>query len=96
MTTETSPIAAAPESDNGIKETLTRDIKGIIGKADYMIRDAGNMVAEELSATRRAIAENACAATTATHAYVRAHPWKIIGIAAVAAGVIGAVISSRR
>ncbi len=92
MTTELSTIPGTTES---LKETLTRDLKGIVGKADHLLKDAGHTVADEFSATRHAIAENACAATTATDAYVRANPWKIIGIAAATGAFIGALISRR-
>jgi len=92
MTTDISTIPGTTENS---KETLTREFKGILGKADHLLKDAGHSVAEELSATRHAIAENACGAANATDAYVRANPWKIVGIAAAAGAFIGALISRR-
>jgi len=92
MTTE---IIATPGSTESTKETLVRDIKGIVGKADHLLKDAGHTVAEEFSATRHAISEKACGAATATHDYVRSNPWKIVGIAAAAGVFIGALISRR-
>ncbi|MBU1363148.1 MAG: DUF883 family protein [Gammaproteobacteria bacterium] len=92
MKTEQSTV---PGSTEGLKETLARDLKGIVGKADHLLKDAGHTVAEEYSATRHAIAQNACGAANATDAYVRANPWKIIGIAAAAGAFIGALISRR-
>jgi ElaB/YqjD/DUF883 family membrane-anchored ribosome-binding protein len=93
MSTET---IATPVSAESLKEGLVRDIKGIVGKADHLLKDAGHSVAEEFSATRHAISEKACDAASATHEYVRSNPWKIVGIAAAAGVFIGALISSRR
>lgn len=92
MTTEITTGTGPSESP---KESLVRDLKGIVGKADHLLKDAGHTVAEEFSATRHAMSEKACGAATATHEYVRANPWKIVGIAAAAGVFIGALISRR-
>lgn len=92
MTTENITTAAPTESS---RDTLARDFKGIVGKADHLLKDAGHTVSEELSATRHAISEKACSAATATHEYVRGNPWKIVGIAAAVGVFIGALISRR-
>lgn len=92
MTTDTITTAGPTEST---KDTLVRDIKGIVGKADHLLKDAGHTVSEELSATRHAISEKACGAANATDAYVHANPWKIVGIAATVGAFIGALISRR-
>lgn len=88
-------ITTTPGSTESSKDSLVRDLKGIVGKADHLLKDAGHTVAEEFSATRHAMSEKACGAATATHEYVRANPWKIVGIAAAAGVVIGALISRR-
>ncbi|MBS1138646.1 MAG: Protein of unknown function ElaB [Proteobacteria bacterium] len=88
-------ITTTPGSTESSKDSLVRDLKGIVGKADHLLKDAGHTVAEEFSATRHAMSEKACGAATATHEYVRANPWKIIGIAAAAGAFIGALISRR-
>jgi len=90
MTTENTN---SPVPTEGTKERLVQDLKGIVGKADHLLTDAGHTVAEEFSATRQAVTEKACGAADATQDYVRANPWKVVGIAAAAGLVIGALIS---
>ena len=92
MTTETITTAGPTEST---KDMLVRDIKGIVGKADHLLKDAGHTVSAELSATRHAISDKACSAANATDAYVHSNPWKIVGIAAAVGVFIGALISRR-
>lgn len=92
MTTEISNIQGTTEAP---KETLRQDFKAALNKADHLLKDVGHTVAEEFAATRSAMTENACGAASATDAYVRANPWKIVGIAAAAGALIGAVISRR-
>lgn len=92
MTTEitTIPGPVAPP-----KESLVRDLKGIAGKADQLLKDAGQSFAEELSATRQMLGEKACSAGNFTQGYVRENPWKVAGAAAAVCVVIGALISRR-
>jgi ElaB/YqjD/DUF883 family membrane-anchored ribosome-binding protein len=92
MNIEITPI---PGSSESLKETLTRDLKGILGKADHLLKDASHTVGEELSATRHVIAEKACTAANATHEYVRGNPWKVAGVAAAIGVFIGTLISRR-
>jgi ElaB/YqjD/DUF883 family membrane-anchored ribosome-binding protein len=92
MTTE---IITTPGQTESTKDMLVRDIKGIVGKADHLLKDAGQTVSDELSATRHAISEKACGAANATHEYVRSNPWKIVGVAAALGVFIGALISRR-
>jgi ElaB/YqjD/DUF883 family membrane-anchored ribosome-binding protein len=92
MSTE---ITTSPEPTESTKDAFVRDLKGIVGKADHLLKDARHSAAEELSATGQAISETACSAANATHAYVRSNPWKIVGMAAAAGVFIGALISRR-
>ncbi|WP_310491767.1 glycine zipper domain-containing protein [Dechloromonas sp.] len=92
MTTEIITTAGPTEST---KDTLVRDIKGIVGKADHLLKDAGHTVSAEFSATRHAISDKACGAANATDAYVHNNPWKIVGVAAAVGVFIGALISRR-
>jgi ElaB/YqjD/DUF883 family membrane-anchored ribosome-binding protein len=78
-----------------MKDALVSDIKGIVGKADHLLKDAGHTVSEEFSATRHAIADKACSAASSTQEYVRENPWRIVGIAAAAGIFLGALISRR-
>lgn len=91
----TTDITSGPVPSESPKDSLVRDLKGIVGKADHLLKDAGHTVAEEFSATRDAISGKACSAANATHEYVRANPWKMVGIAAAAGVFIGALISRR-
>jgi ElaB/YqjD/DUF883 family membrane-anchored ribosome-binding protein len=92
MTTEAINTPGTTESP---KDTLATDFKRIVGKADHLLKDASQSVTDELAATRHAISEKACSATNATHEYVRANPWKIVGMAAAAGVFLGALISRR-
>lgn len=88
-------ITTSPGPTESPRENLVRDLKGVVGKADHLLKDAGHAVADEFSATRHALSEKACNAATASHDYVRANPWKIVGVAAAVGVFIGALISRR-
>jgi len=88
-------IITTPGSTEGLKETLVSDIKGIVGKADHLLKDASHSVAGEFSAVRHAVSDKACCAATATNDYVHGNPWKFVGMAAAAGIFIGALISRR-
>ena len=45
--------------------------------------------------TRAAVREKTRVATDATHAYVKAHPWKSAGVSAVAGAVFGLVLGRK-
>jgi ElaB/YqjD/DUF883 family membrane-anchored ribosome-binding protein len=92
MTTETVATPAPTEIPNN---RLSREIKGIVGKAEHLLKDASHSAAMEFSATRHAVSETACSAAAATDDYVRGNPWKIVGIAAVAGLFIGALVNRR-
>lgn len=91
----TIEISTAPGSTESMKDTLVRDFKGIVGKADDLLKDTTQSVSEELSATRRAMSDKACSAANATQEYARGNPWKIAGVAAAIGLFIGALISRR-
>ena len=92
MTTE---LITSPGSTERTKESLVRDFKGIVGKADDLLKETGKSVASEFAATRQVIAKNACRAATATGEYARHNPWKIVGLAAVSGVILGALLSRR-
>ncbi len=92
MTTE---LITSPAPTIGTKESPTRDLRGIACKADELIREAGHTVAEEFAIRRNAMSDGASRAVSATHEFARDNPWKVIGVAAVAGLVIGALISRR-
>lgn len=92
MTTE---ITSIPGQTDNTKDSLVKDLKGIAGKADQLVKEAGQTVAAELSARRHAISEKACEAANVTHEYVRANPWKVVGAAAALGAFIGVMVSRR-
>lgn len=92
MTTE---LTTSPGPTSGTKESLTPDFRGIIGKADTLIKDAGHSVAGEFDATRQAISHKACRAANTTNEFARENPWKVVGLAALTGLVIGALLSRR-
>lgn len=92
MSTE---ITSSPGPSEISKESLARDLKEIVGKTDHLLKDASHSLAAELSATRHAMSEKACGAASATHEYIQANPWKIVGMAVAAGAFIGAWIGRR-
>lgn len=91
MTTELTTNAPTEST----KDALLRDVRGIVGKADNLLHNAGQSVSEEFSARRHAMSEKASVAANATQQYVRSNPWKIIGVAAAVGAFVGALISRR-
>lgn len=81
MTTES---IASETSFASTKAVLVKDVKVVLGDARNSLHDA-----------RMAVAEKARVAAKATDAYVKANPWKVLGVAA-AAGLVAGFISRRR
>ncbi|HRH14109.1 MAG TPA: hypothetical protein PK225_07130 [Azonexus sp.] len=88
LTTRQGPTMAT-------KDSLTRDLRRLVGRADDLLKETGHAVAGEFAATRQAISQNACRAASATGEYTRENPWKVVGLAALAGLVIGALLSRR-
>ncbi len=91
----TSEKTTPPSASDSTKETFVRDLKGIVGKADHLLRDAGHTVVEEVSATRQALSEKACQAANSTYEYSCANPWRVAAMAVTAGFILGALISRR-
>lgn len=92
MTKETN---TSPGTGESTKDNLAGEISVIVGKTADQLKDTTHSVVEEISAARNAITENACGAAAITQGYVRANPWKIIGMAVAAGLVIGTLIRRR-
>jgi len=92
MTKETN---TSPGTGESTKDSLAGEISVIVGKTADQLKDTTHSVVEEISAARNAITENACGAAAITQGYVRANPWKIIGMAVAAGLVIGTLIRRR-
>lgn len=92
MTTETT---TPPQPTENSKAKLTRDLQGMAGKSERLLDDVGHSLADSLSATGQAISEKACSVANVTHDYVRANPWKIVGVAAAVGVVLGSMLRRR-
>ncbi|MFZ2269250.1 MAG: hypothetical protein WAV95_16865 [Azonexus sp.] len=89
----TSELNAGPAE--GRKETLINEFKGMVGNASKLLHEAGHTVSEEIAGTRTAVASGARCVSNATDQYVHKNPWAIVGFAAAAGLIIGAVLSRR-
>lgn len=92
MTKETT---TPPQPTENSKEKLTRDLQGMAGKSERLLDDVGHSLAGSLSATGQAISEKACSVASVTDGYVRANPWKIVGVAAAVGVVVGSMLRRR-
>lgn len=86
MTTElnTAPVV-------GCKENLVSEIRGMVGSAGELLDQAGHAVAAEVGAA----AGKARCMSAATDQYVHRNPWTIVGLAATAGLILGALLSRR-
>ncbi len=92
MSTQTVPDTTSVESS---QKSFIKDVSAGAAKAEHFLQDAGQSLVEGLAATREAISESSCNVANSTHDYVRANPWKIIGMAAALGMLIGALIRRR-
>lgn len=92
MTTDITPRQGQPDSS---KDSLIKDFKGIAGKADHLVREAGHSVAADLSARQHAISDKANHLVSTAHQYARDNPWTIGGFG-VALGALIITLAGRR
>lgn len=69
------------------KQALVKDLKSVIG-------DAGDLINNVAASGADGLARAKCT-VDASDQFVRDHPWKVLGIAAAAGIVIGAILSRR-
>lgn len=91
----TKEAKSSPDAGESTKDSLAGEISVIVGKTADQLKDTTHSVVDEISAARNAITENACDAAAITQGYVRANPWKAIGMVVAAGLVIGALIRRR-
>lgn len=81
------------------KEKLSRDIGGMVSEASEAIKDYGTRklatAKETLGQAQSVVSDTAKQYADVTDEYVRANPWKALGVAA-AAGVLVGILLSRR
>ena len=87
------------ETLQGSKERIARDMSGVVSQASDLIKDYGNRslstAKESLSQAQSVVTDTAKQYADITDEYVRANPWKALGIAA-AAGVLVGILLTRR
>ena len=87
------------EAYQGNKERLSRDIGGMVSQASEVVKDYGTRklatAKETLSQAQSVVSDTAKQYADVTDEYVRANPWKALGVAA-AAGVLVGILLSRR
>ncbi len=81
------------------KERLSRDIGGMVSEASEAVKDYSNRklatARETLSQAQNVVSDTARQYADVTDEYVRANPWKALGVAA-AAGVLVGILLGRR
>ncbi len=88
------------------KQILVNDLKDVVGDANDILKQVAHSTVEEfgvarskiqakLGDARTAVTEKAKCAAGATDEYVKVHPWKTLGIAAVAGLVVGFLLQRR-
>lgn len=103
MTTE---MTAGNGALVGAKDALVRDLKGVVGDADALIKevavstahglaDARTKVGERLSEVRIAVTDRAKGIADVTQVFVKENPWKVLGGAAAVGIIIGFLLSRR-
>jgi len=82
-------------ADQGLTATLAKDLKVIAGDTGNLLKDAGCSALRELSATRSALTGRVRNLAGATDEFAKARPWTMVGVAATAGLIIGALLSKR-
>jgi ElaB/YqjD/DUF883 family membrane-anchored ribosome-binding protein len=81
------------------KERLGKDVAGMVNQAGEIIKDYGSRklssAKETLSEAQSVVSDRARQYADITDEYVRANPWKALGVAA-AAGVLVGILLTRR
>lgn len=88
LTTEQNPAS-------GRKEALVKDIMIVASDANELIKEKLDAAGTTLDEARTALAERVRYAAGSGSEYVKAHPWKVLGVA-TAVGVIVGLLANRR
>ena len=86
--------ATEAEVEKGIRGKLVEDLKAVVADAEELMKATANQTGERIAAARGK-AEESLKAAKATEDYVRANPWKAVGIAA-GAGFVLCLLATRR
>jgi ElaB/YqjD/DUF883 family membrane-anchored ribosome-binding protein len=85
--------ATEAEVEKGIRGKLVEDLKAVVADAEELLKATASQTGERIAAAR-AKAEESLKAAKATEDYVRANPWKAVGIAA-GAGFVLCLLTTR-
>ncbi len=92
-------LSAGAEAMQANKERLTRDVSGMVNQASDLIKDYGSRkldtARETFNQAQTAVTETAKQYADVTDEYVRANPWKALGVAAAAGLLIGILLTRR-
>lgn len=87
----TSPQGPAPS----LGSTLAKDLKTVVGDTGALLKEAGCSALNEIAATRTAVSDKARRLADATDQLARNKPWTMVGLAATAGLIVGALLSRR-
>jgi ElaB/YqjD/DUF883 family membrane-anchored ribosome-binding protein len=88
-------LNSAMGPQQGLTTTLAKDLKVIASDTGTLLKDASCSALREISATRSALRERARNLAGATDEFARSRPWTVVGVAATAGLIIGALLSRR-
>jgi ElaB/YqjD/DUF883 family membrane-anchored ribosome-binding protein len=92
-------LNAGTEAFQSDKEKLSKDVGSMVNEASSFLKSFGGEKLEtakaSLSQASTMVSDNARQYADVTDEYVRANPWKALGVAA-AAGVLVGILLSRR
>lgn len=77
------------------KDALAQDLSNLAGDAGELLKEKLEAAGSRLGEVRTVLAERARQAAGSGNEYVKAHPWRVLGLAA-AVGVIVGILAYRR
>jgi ElaB/YqjD/DUF883 family membrane-anchored ribosome-binding protein len=92
-----SDIEVGRDALSASREKLSKDIAAAAGNATELLKNLGerklDSAKEALAEARSAVTDEARHAAGSAESYVRAHPWKAMGVAASAGLLLGLVLA---
>ena len=92
-------LNAGAETFQGGKEKLSKEIGGMVNDATDLLKQLSEEKLESAKATlsqaRTVVTDGAKHYAEVTDDYVRANPWKVLGVAATAGVLVGILLARR-